>query len=428
MKRAVVGGLVAVLATAIIVGAPVSGTFFGTSTAGAEAPGPCGTVLLPTTEWLGGAGVDVYSNGTYQGTGTDCAKPGGVAYNYVNGVKTGQKWQGTELVNRLYLSKGWIKTTWAGSPGSTFYADAPSNLTKQANGSVSRLGPGDVVDIDIFHNGTANGAEVLVVNDSQAASNGTVTTVSQNTGSPSDATVQSDVSISHGTVAAPSTGSRTYTVIGVIHSPISSTQPTLTALASTSGPAGFATEFAVACPQRDEDLGIDVTAPSELSSGEDTFTSGTYDFWEQTALSASAGSYSFQVDCVAGIPGNRPQWKTTHAFAPVAMDITGPSITPTISPTSPQRGSTVTVSDGGGFGSGTWASGTLFIGWNDQSSSGTLENGKITIGANGDWSPYVQAIPTSVPVGATIEVSASAWGPGQTYTVNSNIVTSGPVS
>lgn len=285
-----------------------------------------------------------------------------------------------------------------------------------------------MVDINVFHDGTASGAVLLVVNDSAAASNATVTTVSQDTGSPSDATVQSDVSISHGTVTAPSAGGRTYTVIGVVHSPISSVQPTLRALASTSGPAGFATEFAVTCPQRDEDLGIDVTAPSELSSGEDTFTSGTYDFWEQTALSAPVGSYSFQVDCVAGIPGDRPQWKTTHAFAPVAMDITGSSITPTISPTSPQRGSSITVSDGGGFGAGTWAFGTLFIGWHYQSSSGTLENGKITISANGDWSPYVQAIPTSVPVGATIEVSVSAWGPGQTYTVDSNVVTSGPVS
>ncbi len=421
-------GLVAVFATAIFVGGPVSGTLFGASTAGAAAPGICGGVLEPGTKWLGGTGVDVYSNGTYQGTGTDCANPGGVAYNYFNGAKTGQRWQSTELVNRLYLSKAWIKTTWAGSAGSKFYSDAPSNLVKEANGSVSHLGPGDVVDINSFHNGVANGALVLVVNNSAPATSGTVATVSQNTGNPSDATVQGDVSISHGSVTAPGAGARTYAVIGVIHAPVSSIPTSLTPLASTSGPAGFATEFSVTCPPRDEDLGINVTAPIQLSSREDTFSSGTYNFWEQTARSASVGNYSFQVDCVAGIPGNRPQWKPTHAFAPVVMHITGPSITPTISPTSPQRGSTMTVSDGGGFGAGSWAFGTLFIGWTDGGSSGTLENGNITISVNGDWAPFTQGIPTSVPVGATIEVAVSAWGPGQTYTVNSNIVTSGPVS
>ncbi len=429
MKRVLLHGLVGAVVTIVIaVGTPVTGSLLAPSTAAATAPGACNSVLLPARGWLGGTGVKVFSNGAYEGTGVDCVNPGGATYNYYNGVVTGQKWQGAELVNRLYLSKGWITTTWQGSAGPALYADAPSTLLKEADGSVSHLGPGDVVDVSVFHNGVADGGEVLVANDGAAVSSGDVTTVSQNAGSPSNATVQINVSISQGSVTILGAGSGwTYTVIGVIHAP-SSTVPTLKPLASTSGPAGFGTEFAVTCPLSDKDVGLDIVASSELSGGEPNISPGTYHFFEQTAPSAAVGSYSFQVDCVAGIAGNRPQWKTTHAFPAVTMDVTGPSVTPTISPTDPQRGSTMTVGDGGGFGTGQWSHAVLRISWTYQGEQGVLEDGTIALSPSGDWGPYDQLIPMSVPVGATIEVAAVAWGTGQTYLVDSNLVSSGPVS
>src|SRR3974390_1609245 len=331
MKRAALRRIIGVMATVIAVGGPASGSFLASYSAGAAGTGGCGTVLLPGGEWLGGTGVNVYSNGTYEGTRKDCVNPGGAAYNYFNGTQTGQKWQGAELVNRLYLSKSLIMTTWRGSAGSTFFGDAPSNLVKESNGSVSHLGPGDVVDINVSHNGTADGGELLVVNDGAAVSSGTVTTVSQDAGTSGNATVQIKASISSGSVTTPGGNGLTYAVIGVIHAPPAA-PPMLEPLASTSGSAGFATEFAVTCPRTDQDIGIDVVAPSELSGGDYTFSPGSYHFIEQTALSAPVGNYSFKVDCVTGIAGNRPQWRTTHAFPAVTMHVTGPSVAPTITP------------------------------------------------------------------------------------------------
>src|SRR5688500_10488062 len=43
-----------------------------TSPADAADPPPCGAVLVAGSSWLGGAGVDVYSNGTKQTTGYAC--------------------------------------------------------------------------------------------------------------------------------------------------------------------------------------------------------------------------------------------------------------------------------------------------------------------------------------------------------------------
>ena len=62
----------------------------------AQSPGPCGTVLLAGSSWLNGGGVDVKSNGAYEGLGTSC--------------DGGSHFQCVELVNRLYAAKGWISS------------------------------------------------------------------------------------------------------------------------------------------------------------------------------------------------------------------------------------------------------------------------------------------------------------------------------
>ena len=99
----------------------------------------CGSVVLPGYDWLGGGGVDVFSNGANAGTGTSC---GGVFR--VGHIVSGEEWQCVELVDRLYIERGWIGATWNGN-GADMYATPPAGLAKQPQGSISFLSPGDVV-------------------------------------------------------------------------------------------------------------------------------------------------------------------------------------------------------------------------------------------------------------------------------------------
>jgi hypothetical protein len=119
----------------------------------------CHSVVFPasaTGAWvIPGGGVDVLSNGPAD-EGTQAACSGSLSR--INGQAVGREWQWVELINRLYLRKAWIKAPssknqvpWPGCTGSAFYANAPSNLAKQANASVSYLGPGDVVVVNVFH-------------------------------------------------------------------------------------------------------------------------------------------------------------------------------------------------------------------------------------------------------------------------------------
>jgi CHAP domain/WD40-like Beta Propeller Repeat len=156
--------------------------------------------------WPGGfAGVPVYSNGS-AGYGSNC-------YNSVTtpsgtSVQSGMEWQCVELVNRLYLAKGWISSTWHGD-GDQLYATAPSvGLTnEQPQGSITYLAPGDVISF----NGPIDGGHAAVVS---AVSGSAITLVNQNTSS-------SDT-ISTGSLVNGSftlNGWSGYSAIGVIHAP-----------------------------------------------------------------------------------------------------------------------------------------------------------------------------------------------------------------
>ena len=102
----------------------------------------CGEVVLPGYAWLGGDGVDVFSNGDDAGNGNSC---GGISS--VNGVVSGEEWQCVELIDRLYLTRGWIRSTWFGN-GADMYRLAPGNLAEQPQGSISFLSPGDVISYE----------------------------------------------------------------------------------------------------------------------------------------------------------------------------------------------------------------------------------------------------------------------------------------
>lgn len=190
-----------------------------------------GTLELSGSNWLGGQGVGVYSNGSTTDF-RDCS--GNIVSSYsaackgsVNGVTTGAEYQCVELVNRLYLTRGWISSTWTGN-GDQMYTNAPSGLLKQANGSITYLGPGDVVSLGDSTTGTSydDGGHVAVVN---SVSGSTAQIVNQNT-----TAVYSSATFSSGSLSM--VGWSGYYVIGVIHAPASSTSIKI-AYVDTSGNA-----------------------------------------------------------------------------------------------------------------------------------------------------------------------------------------------
>jgi hypothetical protein len=205
--------------------------------ASAIPPGGCGDVLLAGASWLGGGGVDVHSNGTNEGSGASCS----TTISRVNNVVAGSEWQCVELVNRLYLKRGWIHSTWSGD-GDQMYDTAPGNLTKQPNGSVSSVSPGDVVSIQEFLNGARqDGGHVMVVNSSGTVTSGTVPLVGQNGGSPTNATTTRNAILSGGKLTIAGGAGWSYTVVGVVHAP-----PARRGVAVARNPDGRLEVFATA--------------------------------------------------------------------------------------------------------------------------------------------------------------------------------------
>ncbi len=125
---------------------------------------PYGTLLVAGSSWLGGAGIDVYSNGE----GSYSPEPPG-PYGY--------RWQCVELVNRLVMSKGWSGRIWGN--GADFFRNGPTaNFDKHASGDGYMPVPGDIM---VWGGGWKGFGHVAVVRD---VSGGFVNFVEQN-GSPS---------------------------------------------------------------------------------------------------------------------------------------------------------------------------------------------------------------------------------------------------
>jgi hypothetical protein len=166
----------------------------------ASAAPACGTVLIDGSSWLGGSGVNVYSNGANTGTGSSCAGTGTYGYQY----------QCVELINRLFLSKGWISSRWYAPSGGaeSMYGSAPSNLAKQPQGSITYLAPGDAVVFNkSFFDPYGHVAAVGVANGA------TGQLYSQNTG-----TATWNYSLVGGTLTVPGIASAG-NITGVVHRP-----------------------------------------------------------------------------------------------------------------------------------------------------------------------------------------------------------------
>jgi len=162
-----------------------------------------GTQEVAGSGWLGGAGVPIYSNGTNAPTG-----PSPDTYNHVNNINgtsttTGIEWQCVELVNRLYLTKGWTTSTWTGN-GTDLYANAPAGLTKEAQGHITYENVGDVIGMG---GGSSGFGHVAVIN----TASGTI--ASQNT----NVVYDTSFGLSNGSITY--SGWANYTMQGVIHHP-----------------------------------------------------------------------------------------------------------------------------------------------------------------------------------------------------------------
>jgi hypothetical protein len=196
-----------------------------------------GTIELPGGDWLNSDGVNVYSNGS--NVEDDAGN------EYVHGVLSGEEWQCVELVNRLYLTNGWITSHWYGN-GDQLYNNAPSNLTKQAEGSITNISPGDVVSLGDTTTGTSNddGGHVAVVN---SVSGNTVNLINQNTPD-----VYSTATLSNGTLSME--GWAGYYVIGVVDAPVSNpgNPETTSSVASLATSDGHVQNFKIAGGQLSE--------------------------------------------------------------------------------------------------------------------------------------------------------------------------------
>lgn len=193
--------LVALVSSVLIVGTPARAA-------------ACGTVLMSGVDWAGGGGVDIKSNGAYQGTGTSCA-PGMNQVTTPSGttVSTGYMWQCVELPNRYYASRGWITSRWTGNGGEMFDT-APGNLTKQANGAITYVNVGDVYVLQGYTFG-----HVGVVSSVTDNGNGTKTVriANQNTAS---VFYNATWNIAAKTLTSIFSG---YAVKGLVHAPIAPT-------------------------------------------------------------------------------------------------------------------------------------------------------------------------------------------------------------
>lgn len=124
---------------------------------------PFGATLIKGTDWFGGKGVDVRSNG-----GNGCASGCAVRSTY------GAKYQCVELVNRFIRTQGWVASNIMGNAHQILRNAPESVFEKHAAGDGYFPVPGDVI---VWSGGSSGYGHVAVVS---AVAGKTVTFVEQN--------------------------------------------------------------------------------------------------------------------------------------------------------------------------------------------------------------------------------------------------------
>lgn len=122
-----------------------------------------GTTLIKGTDWFGGRGVDVRSNGV-NGCASGCAVRG----------TYGTKYQCVELVNRFVRTQGWVTSNIMGNAGQILDKAPSASFDKHPAGDGYIPVPGDVI---VWTGGSTGYGHVAVVS---AVSGSEVTFVEQN--------------------------------------------------------------------------------------------------------------------------------------------------------------------------------------------------------------------------------------------------------
>ncbi len=196
--------------------------FSGTAHADTDCS-PNGVAKTGSSWSLTGGGVNI------------CNHPGDGSNVYVNNIngqstRSGTKWECVEMVNRLYLTKGWTTANWYGNGGGTdgLIYHVPSGLSAQFNGSISYINPGDVITLNY---GTFGHAGII-----DSISGTTYNILNQNAALTSSAYLSSG-SLNGGNATLQMNAWAGYTVQGVVHHPATSTT-SATATSSQITPDG----------------------------------------------------------------------------------------------------------------------------------------------------------------------------------------------
>lgn len=181
-------------------------------------------VILSGSDWLGGSGVDVYSNdGDFSSASAD--------YNTIvikgQSYRTGLRWQCVELVERLYYAKGWIALPQSGGTfawpaphaAREMYNTAPKTLAKEPNGSITSVRAGDVIVLGGGNVTDATGVPAGHVAIVDSVVGNVINTVSQNI----SATKARAAFTWDTRTKRISSGWHNYTTIGIVHAPSSRT-------------------------------------------------------------------------------------------------------------------------------------------------------------------------------------------------------------
>lgn len=180
----------------IILLVALAGMVNTTSSASASAP-----VLLSGSQWFSGRGVNVCAPSTDPYCGSEY-HVGGWNQNW---------WQCVELAQRLYQKQGWHSGIFAGVSYAYQIYDQAGNLgmSRQANGSITSIVPGDMIVHGSDAPGTGGAGHVSIVD---SVSGSTVNVVEQNTYNNQP---RATYSFSGGTLSRGGVG----TIRGIVHDP-----------------------------------------------------------------------------------------------------------------------------------------------------------------------------------------------------------------
>lgn len=171
-----------------------AGSFVAT-TVPAHASAP---VILSGSQWFGGSGVNVCSSSTDPYCGSE----------YHVGGWNQDWWQCVELAQRFYKAKGWYSGIFVGVTYAYQIYDNAAGLgmTRQANGSISSIVPGDMIIHGSGLAGSGNAGHVAIVD---SVNGSTINIVEQNW----SVTGRAVYTLSGGSLSRSGAGS----ILGVVH-------------------------------------------------------------------------------------------------------------------------------------------------------------------------------------------------------------------